>query len=191
MNKELLKGISIAGLFHDIGKFAERAYAVELSDPDRVRQEYNYGHAFSTEQALKKLFPEEILARNLRNSMGVQECTILNLAARHHKPRHAYEIMISEADRIASGHERARSDEDSEFETSGRERKSQVPLLSILGRIHLPERPMPVSRNMRYCITIPPLENEMEQSIAFPVLPEKYRDSKQGYRLPQNQDFLP
>lgn len=185
MDKELLKGISIAGLFHDIGKFAERAYAIEPGDPDMVRQEYNYGHAFSTEQALKQLFTEEILSRNLRNRMGVQECTILNLAARHHKPRHAYEIIISEADRIASGHERAVADEDSEFETSGRERKSQVPLLSILGRVHLPDRAInPASKNMRYRITIPPLENEIEQSIVFPVLPEEYpaRQVREDYR---------
>jgi len=93
MNKELLKGIAIAGLFHDIGKFAERAYAIEPGDPDMVRQDYNYGHAFNTEQALEKLFSEEVLSRNLHNRIGMQECTILNLAARHHKPRHAYEAM--------------------------------------------------------------------------------------------------
>jgi CRISPR-associated protein Csm1 len=179
MNKELLKGIAIAGLFHDIGKFAERAYAIEPGDPDMVRQDYNYGHAFNTEQALEKLFSEEVLSRNLHNRIGMQECTILNLAARHHKPRHAYEIMISEADRIASGHERAGSDEDSEFETSGRERKSQVPLLSILGRVHLPDRAInPASKNMRYRITMPPLGNEMEQSIVFPVLPGEYPASQ-------------
>ncbi|MBW1741476.1 MAG: type III-A CRISPR-associated protein Cas10/Csm1 [Deltaproteobacteria bacterium] len=192
MNKELLKGISIAGLFHDIGKFAERAYAVDPGDPDMVRQEYNYGHAFSTEQALKKLFSEEILSRSLRNSMGVQECTILNLAARHHKSRHAYEIIVSEADRIASGHERAGSDEESGFETSGHERKSQVPLLSILGRVHLPDRTInPASKNMRYRITMPLLENEMEQSIVFPVLPEKYpaRQVREDYKK-HWQDFV-
>lgn len=192
MNKELLKGISIAGVFHDIGKFAERAYAVEPGDPDMVRQDYNYGHAFNTEQALKKLFPEEILSRSLRNSMGVQDCTLLNLAARHHKPRHAYEIMISEADRITSGHERAGSDEDSQFETCGRERKSQVPLLSILGRVHLPDRDInPASKKMRYRITIPPLGNETEQSIVFPVLPEKYpaRQVKEDYKR-HWQDFV-
>lgn len=185
MNKELLKGISIAGMFHDIGKFAERAYAIEPVNSDMVQQDYNYGHAFNTEQALKKLFSEEILSRNLRNRMGIPECTILNLAARHHKPRHAYEIMVSEGDRIASGHERAGSDEDSEFETSGRERKSQVPLLSILGRVHLPERDInPASKNMRYRITTPPLENKMEQSIVFPSLPDKYvaRQVREDYR---------
>ncbi len=179
MKKELLRAISIAGFFHDIGKFAERAYAFENGDPDMVRQDYNYGHAYSTELALKNIFPEEILSHKLPNSIGVQECTILNLAARHHKPRHIYEIMISEADRIASGHERAGSDEDSEFETTGRERKSQVPLLSILGRVHLQDNAKnPLSRNMRYRIAIPPFENEMEQSIVFPVLPEEYPDSQ-------------
>ena len=192
MNKDLLKGISIAGLFHDIGKFAERAYAIEPGDSDMVRQDYNYGHAFNTEQALKKLFSEKILSRNLHNRMGISECTILNLAARHHKPRHAYEIIISEADRVASGHERAGSDEDSEFETSGRERKSQVPLLSILGRVHLSERDInPASRNMRYRINMPPLGDEIKQSIVFPVLPNEYPASqvRKDYRK-HWQDFV-
>ncbi len=192
MDKELLKGISIAGMFHDIGKFAERAYVIEPCDPDMVRQDYNYGHAYSTELALKKIFPEEILSHKLPNSMGVQECTILNLAARHHKPRHPYEIIISEADRIASGHERAGFDEDSEFETSGRERKSQVPLLSILGRVHLPGRAInSASKNMRYRITTPPLENETGQSIVFPILPDKYPASqvREDYRR-HWQDFV-
>ena len=82
MNKELLKGISIAGMFHDIGKFAERAYIIEPGDPDMVRQDYNYGHAYSTELTLKNIFPEEILSHKLPNSMGVQECTILIIGCR-------------------------------------------------------------------------------------------------------------
>ena len=107
MNKELLQALSIAGMVHDIGKFAERAYAVETGDPDMIQQEYRYAHALHTEQALKLLFPEEQLARRIGDDA---ECTVLNLATRHHKPRTTLELIVAEADRIAAGHERAVAD---------------------------------------------------------------------------------
>lgn len=47
--------IALAGLMHDIGKFAERAFAVDQGDRDTVKQDYRYGHAFSTEQVLKSI----------------------------------------------------------------------------------------------------------------------------------------
>jgi len=185
MNDILLLGISFAGLFHDIGKFAERAYAVEIGDPDMVRQDYRYGHAHNTEQALKILFNEEFLSSTLPNSGNYAECTILNLAARHHRPRYPYEIMISEADRIASSHERAESDDESLFSTVGRERKSQIPLISILGRVHLPSKNVsPQPGNMRYRIAVPPLDNEGDQGIVFPMQPGDYpaRQVRADYR---------
>ncbi|QQG66591.1 type III-A CRISPR-associated protein Cas10/Csm1 [Desulfobulbus oligotrophicus] len=134
MDKELLQAISLAGMLHDIGKFAERADAVESGDQDMIRQEYRYSHAFHTEQALKLLFPEE----QLNKSFGdLTECTVMNLAARHHKPRNVFELMITESDRIAAGHERAKGDADSDYDTGGRERKSKTPMLSIMARIRL------------------------------------------------------
>lgn len=134
MDKELLQAISIAGLFHDIGKFAERADAVELPDKDMVAQEYRYAHAYHTELALKSLFPAGQLEREFA---GSSEVNILNMASRHHKPRNIYELIISQADRIASGHERSAGDELSDYDTGGRERKRQTPLISILSRIKL------------------------------------------------------
>ncbi len=172
--KETVLKIALAGLLHDIGKFAERAFAVDQGEKDSVRQEYNYSHAFSTEQVLKNIFPE-CLEKRIDNSLDIKDCTVLNLAARHHKPRHAYEVMISEADRIASGHERAKADEASGFETKGRERKSQIPLLSILGRICLKNAPInDASKNMRYRITTPPLRHDETFEKGFPVTSEEY-----------------
>ena len=111
MDETVLK-IALAGLLHDVGKFAERAFAVDEGDKGTVQQDYRYGHAFNTEQVMKKIFPD-IFESRLENKLDLADVTVLNLAARHHNPRHAYEIMISEADRIASGHERARADEES------------------------------------------------------------------------------
>jgi len=136
MDARLLKAITIAGMFHDLGKFAERAYAVKLGDPDMVQQEYRYAHAYHTELALKALFPDERLSIPYG---GDRECTILNLATRHHKPRkgNVFEYIIAEADRISSGHERAKGDEASNYDTHGREKKSKTPLISIMSRIRL------------------------------------------------------
>ncbi|MGD9822896.1 type III-A CRISPR-associated protein Cas10/Csm1 [Desulfobacter sp.] len=134
MDEELLQAISIAGLLHDIGKFSERAGAVEQGDKDMVAQDYRYAHAYHTESALKSLFPAGQLERGFA---GSTEVNVLNMASRHHKPRNMYELIISQADRIASGHERSGGDELSGYDTGGRERKRQTPLLSILSRIKL------------------------------------------------------
>ncbi|OGQ86306.1 MAG: type III-A CRISPR-associated protein Cas10/Csm1 [Deltaproteobacteria bacterium RIFOXYD12_FULL_56_24] len=136
MDEKILKAISIAGMFHDLGKFAERAYAVEPADQDMVQQEYRYAHAHHTELALKQLFAEERLSQSYG---GDRECTILNMATRHHKPRkgNIYETIIAEADRISSGHERAKGDDASAYDTHGREKKSKTPLISIMSRVCL------------------------------------------------------
>ena len=179
--KDTVLKISLAGLLHDIGKFAERAFAVDQGDKDSVQQNYRYSHAFSTEQVLKSIFPE-YLEKRIENSFDIKDCTVLNLAARHHKPRHAYEVMISEADRIASGHERAKADEASGFETEGRERKSQVPLLSILGRIRLKNALInDASKNMRYRITTPPLRHDETFEKGFPATTEEYNATPVSY----------
>ncbi len=136
MDKKILKAISIAGMFHDLGKFAERAYAVESGDKDKVQQDYRYEHAYNTELALKQLFSDERLSQS---HGGDRECTILNMATRHHKPRkgNIYETIIAEADRISSGHERAKGDDASTYDTHGREKKSKTPLISIMSRVCL------------------------------------------------------
>ena len=177
MNKKLLQGITTAGLFHDIGKFMERAYAVEPADPDIVQQEYNYAHAFHTEQALKLLFGESVSKRLARSED--EECNILNLASRHHKPRTEFEIIISEADRLASGHDRARADDDFQYETQGRERKSQVPLLSIFSRISLPFiDPQTQVQDRFYRLKTPSIDRSEKSAMLFPCDEANYPASK-------------
>ncbi len=129
--KDLIaKFYAVAGLFHDIGKFAERAEQVE-TDPDKVFQEYRYAHAYRTELALVDLFGERVS----QHPQELDELTALNLAARHHKPRNNFELIVAEADRIAAGHERMEADGASDFEPSAGEIKSRIPLVSILSRI--------------------------------------------------------
>ena len=149
MNKDTLQAVSIGAFLHDIGKFAERAQAVEMGDKDLVEQEYRYAHAHHTELALKALFSTEQLERTVGDNA---EQNVLNLAARHHKPRNILEKLIAQADQISSGHERATGDEESDYDTGGRERKRQTPLLSILSRIQLKNAPAAPEGDWRYRI---------------------------------------
>ena len=169
MHETTLK-IALAGLMHDIGKFAERAFAYEQGDKDVVQQDYRYGHAYITERVLVDLYPEALEQRLLCEET-TEQTTILNLAARHHNPTHPYEWMIAEADRIASGHERAAADAASDFKTEGRERKSQVPLTSILGRIWLGKNKDNATtvKDMVYQIDLPPLRHNAGFTKGFPV----------------------
>lgn len=171
---QLTKAITIAGFFHDLGKFAERAYAVIPGDKDEVKQHYRYAHAYHTELALKQLFNEDRISKQIGRE---KECTVLNLAARHHKPRNIFEIIVSEADRIASGHERVKADEQpAAYDTGGRERKSKIPLLSILSRIQLHRcKDDPLDEDWRYRLTTPAkviLQEEVET--IFPVTVAEY-----------------
>jgi len=173
MDNNLLQAISIAGFFHDIGKFAERAYAVDPGNIDDVQQDYRYAHAHHTELSLKALFPEE---RLIKIYGGERECTILNMAARHHKPRNIYELFVSEADRIASGHERAEGDDASDYDTGGREKKSKTPLSSILARIRLKKYIKDPVTDWRYRIREASLAYEGgDQTAIFPVRKEEYQ----------------
>jgi len=135
MKDPTIMALSAAGLLHDLGKFAERAGAVEKGQPDEVRQEYNYAHAHHTALALEQCFGD-IVNRGLSGYAADENLN--NLASRHHKPRTALEKIIQKADWVASGHERREADTVAQaYETKGRERKSQIPLIAILGRIAL------------------------------------------------------
>ena len=56
MDKKILHAVSIAGFLHDLGKFAERAGAVEKEDKNLIFQEYRYAHAYNTELSLSNSF---------------------------------------------------------------------------------------------------------------------------------------
>ena len=107
--------IALAGLLHDIGKFAERAdYPVSqdfLNRNDQLYRPYiqsqnrfTHKHAVYTAAFLydfEKWFPKEFSAAE----WGLGDA-FANLAAGHHKPETPMQWIIAKADRIASGFER-------------------------------------------------------------------------------------
>jgi len=111
MDKTVLK-IALAGLLHDIGKFAQGCMEMtpryRQDNEDIYQPKYDgrptHVHALYTaafiEQPGEKL-PAELTAREWGG--GEIEDTFLNLAACHHNPRTALQWVVAAADRIASG----------------------------------------------------------------------------------------
>jgi len=108
--------ITIAGFFHDIGKFVQRAYPdfIELDFENRHsglylpynknQNRFTHKHALYTaafidsiEKKLPKIFN--------RSDWGLGD-SFFNLAAGHHKPETSMQWLIAMADRISSGFER-------------------------------------------------------------------------------------
>lgn len=126
--KELLAAscrVALAGLVHDIGKFAERAGidpGTELLESNLHqyarrqqaggRQWFTHRHAAYTAVAidlLERHFPrlkgEDVAPFAAWDTPDVDD-SLINAAARHHKPETALQWIIATADRVASGFER-------------------------------------------------------------------------------------
>ena len=117
--------VALAGLTHDLGKFAERAGlepGAELLDANLHqyarrqqaggRQWFTHRHAAYTAMAI------DLLERHFPHLKGADvapfaaweapdvDDSLINAAARHHKPETALQWIIATADRVASGFER-------------------------------------------------------------------------------------
>ncbi len=89
---ELRYRLALAGLLHDIGKFAQRAEAVEFRQAWRdeaTRADFRYAHAYLTYQVVKELVPSD--------------WAIAPLAAYHHAPKTADQALIRLADQLSAG----------------------------------------------------------------------------------------
>ncbi len=125
--------MAFAACLHDLGKFAERARIVEAAEKDAEgisAAEHNkqlycpswdgrYSHvhaAYSAiaidllEDALPPLKGADVSPFTAWNEPQADD-SLINAAARHHKPETALQWLIATADRIASGFERAAFDD--------------------------------------------------------------------------------
>ena len=112
MDDTVLK-VALAGLLHDIGKFAQEGMSVDSEFINNHRQLYQpyYNGQFTHEHVLytaafidniEKLLPRELNKAN----WGLND-PFINLAAGHHKPQTEMQWMIATADRLSSGYDRA------------------------------------------------------------------------------------
>ncbi|MCB1656792.1 MAG: type III-A CRISPR-associated protein Cas10/Csm1 [Moraxellaceae bacterium] len=152
--QEAASRMAFAAYMHDLGKLAERARIdVKQSDMDTHKQQYcpnfngrwTHVHAAYTALALDKLEPY------LPNLKGVDfapfanalsreaDNSLVNAAARHHKPETFLQWIIATADRVASGFEREAFDKynQAEDKTETGHNHYQARQLSLLEQIQL------------------------------------------------------
>jgi len=125
MVDETVYKIALAGYFHDIGKFAERAKAEKgskgffvnvefIENNSKVYQPFyagRYTHSHTVYTAafidhIEKLLPSKFN----KKEWGLGD-SFVNLAAGHHKPETPLQWIIAIADRISSGFDRAEFEE--------------------------------------------------------------------------------
>jgi CRISPR-associated protein Csm1 len=116
MDDTVLK-IALAGLLHDIGKFAQEGMFVSPEFINNHRQLYQpyYNEQFTHLHVIytaafidhvEKLLPEELNKAN----WGMDD-PFINLASGHHKPQTSLQWIIAMADRLSSGWDRANFEE--------------------------------------------------------------------------------
>jgi len=83
---------ALAGLLHDIGKFAQRAAeGKHIQWDDEAKQEFKYQHALFTDGAVEQIVPQQ-WREGMRGAAG-----------RHHRPVEHLERVVSLADRLSAG----------------------------------------------------------------------------------------
>ncbi|MBU3984848.1 MAG: HD domain-containing protein, partial [Proteobacteria bacterium] len=134
--------IALAGLLHDIGKFAQGSMEITSQyrhdNEDIYQPKYDghptHVHALYTAAFLEQageLFPPELTARQWGE--GEIEDTFLNLAACHHSPRTPMQWIITAADRISSGLDRATFEKGESIAFKDYKRTRLLPILESLG----------------------------------------------------------
>ena len=117
-NREVSLKIALAGLFHDIGKFAQgnltisRQYADDNANQyqpfDKKSSRHTHIHSLYTVAFIEQF--ADHLPRQFNQVWGDGD-GFINLAGGHHKPETPYQWLIARADRISSGLDRNRFQE--------------------------------------------------------------------------------
>ena len=117
--------MALAGLVHDLGKFAERAgLAVDTATLEKNVHQYSpyhqthakdrgwfsHRHAAYTALAFDQIeawLPKDRGDVEIAPFGGVVDDSLINAASRHHRPETFLQWVIATADRVASGFERS------------------------------------------------------------------------------------
>ena len=138
MNDTVLK-IALAGLLHDIGKFAQGCMDVPQQYKDNNEDIYqpkrdgrpSHKHALYTAAFLEQF--GDLLPSALSSNKWGEGDIFLNLAACHHKPETPMQWIVTMADRIASGFDRATFDEGEKIAWQDFKTTRLLPVLEGLG----------------------------------------------------------
>jgi len=174
--------IALAGLFHDMGKFYQRATNIKTSDEEK--REFGYAHAVLSAKVIKKELYE-----GLNTVFSKEEIDQIIQGSYHHKPRSEIEFLIQKADWVSSS-ERAREENifNLELLPEGKRKdledfaKSNPRLRSIFENIRLDKKTEP--KNYFYKISPLNLSNNI-----FPYSLEKaYTDIE--FQGKKDEDLL-
>ncbi|MBM9520570.1 type III-A CRISPR-associated protein Cas10/Csm1 [Desulforhopalus vacuolatus] len=133
--------IALAGLMHDIGKLAQDGLEIspeykknntELYQPYNKQNNYHsHRHALYTAAFIEQM--ADVLPQELNAVVwGEDKSFFINLAARHHKPENALESLITQADWISSGLDRASFQEGDEIKIREYRNTRLLPLFEQL-----------------------------------------------------------
>jgi len=169
-NKKEKYLIALAGLFHDIGKFYQRATNIRTSDEEK--SEFGYAHAVLSFNALK-----EELNEGLKAVFSEDEINLIIEGVYHHKPKNEIEFLMQKADWVSSS-ERAKERNIFNLEILPEDKKDKLQkfaennprLRSIFENLELNKKTNP--RNYFYKIS--PLN--LSEDIFPIVLEEAYAD---------------
>ena len=177
--------LALAAYLHDLGKFAERARIQEAREKDadgNIRSEINkqlycpnFNGRYTHIHAAYTAIGFDLIEKNLPDLVGADmapfapwkernaDDSIINAAARHHKPDTFLQWVIATADRLASGFEREEFEAYNSAPDDEQKRLNHYTTrqLTLPEQIRLADRPE--TRNWRY-----PLKPLSPESI-FPV----------------------
>lgn len=139
---------ALAGLLHDVGKFALRAgEGARLMWDDEAERDYRYKHALLSADVVTKFVPA---AWRTPVQQGV---------ARHHRPQDRASRIVALADRLSAGE---REDDAGTAQEEGERRSHPAQMLSIFCSVTADEKQAPSS------LYLPLTPLAMERSALFP-----------------------
>jgi len=191
MDDTVLK-VALAGLLHDIGKFAQRAEVplsvntkgLESSICKLDKGHYTYRHVLWTNEFF------ELQMNHPHLGADYNQDSLSNLSAYHHNPSSKLQEIIQLADCLSSGSER----QDDEETSARRDGYKKTRMHCIFDHMHLDQKHNP-EKNYRY--ELRPMEGTMEN--CFPLhknnlqpadgdnLTASYRDLWQGFMADLNK----
>jgi len=137
--EKIKKAVAVSALFHDIGKFWQRAVRRDeglSSETKKLEAELcpdfgKYRHVLWTSEFFEQF--ENVFPIDVSESLtGDALDNVKNLASRHHAPKSPLQVLIQQADWLSSGMDRTKA-EDVKDEESGIFREKR--LISVFSRI--------------------------------------------------------
>ncbi len=187
--KQTVLKVSLAGLFHDIGKLAHECLELptdyETNNADiylpfnKKEGRHTHIHALYTAAFIEthaKFLPKELNSPDWGE--GEKEDSFINLSAKHHKPETPLQWIITQADRLSSGFDRTEFEKGEEIAIS---EVSQTRLLPIFERLLRTDKAFDKREDFAWRYPLKPLS----ATSIFPIKREgvSKKDAKDEYRL--------